>query len=131
MTDSIRLHHKHGLNPTLPVCFWCGKERGEIALLGAAYKGEAPMRMVLDYEPCDTCRKGWEQGVVLFEARSPGDYDKPPEFTGRFVVVKPEAIPRMFKPDDLVAHVLERRKGIMDVETFSTIFGGLSEDPPS
>ena len=28
----IKLSPKHGLNPTIPVCFWCGEERNEVAL---------------------------------------------------------------------------------------------------
>ena len=29
--DDIKLSPKHGLNPTMPVCFWCGKEKNEVA----------------------------------------------------------------------------------------------------
>lgn len=65
MSDSIRLHPKHGLNPTMPVCIWCGQDTGEIVLLGAAYEGEAPHRMVMNAEPCDSCREAWEGGVML------------------------------------------------------------------
>lgn len=43
--SSVRLHPKYGVNPTIPTCFWCGKDKNEIALLGAAYKEEAPMHM--------------------------------------------------------------------------------------
>jgi hypothetical protein len=50
------LSKEHGLNPTMPVCYWCGEETGEVALLGAAYKGEAPMHMVLNKEPCPACK---------------------------------------------------------------------------
>lgn len=57
MSDSIRLHPEHGLNPTLCTCFWCGEDTGEIALLGATYNGEAPMHMVLNYEPCAACKE--------------------------------------------------------------------------
>ena len=39
MSNSIRLHKEHSLNPTLCTCFYCGKETGEIALLGASYGG--------------------------------------------------------------------------------------------
>ena len=36
--------------------FWCGKERGELALLGKLPgDAEAPKNVVLDYEPCDCC----------------------------------------------------------------------------
>lgn len=52
----IKLSPKHGLNPTIPVCFWCGEERNEVALLGHIGDGrkhedfEAPRHMVIDYE---------------------------------------------------------------------------------
>ena len=32
----IKLSKKHGLQPTIPLCPYCGKEKNEIALLGAA-----------------------------------------------------------------------------------------------
>ena len=50
----IKLSPKHGLNPTIPVCFWCGEERNEVALLGHSGDGrkhedfEAPRHMVID-----------------------------------------------------------------------------------
>ena len=60
--DSILLSPKHGVNPTIPVCFWCGREKNEVALMGylKGRGGEdiaAPMHMVIDYEPCDECRQ--------------------------------------------------------------------------
>jgi len=65
----IRLHPEHGLNPTMSVCILCGKEKGEIALLGAGYKAEAPMKMVVDVEPCKECREKYlSVGVMLVEA---------------------------------------------------------------
>ena len=63
MSDSIKLSPKYGVNPTIPCCFFCGKEKNEIALLGKVGKRdediEAPMHMVIDYEPCDECRPCW------------------------------------------------------------------------
>lgn len=35
---SIELSPKYGVNPTIPVCFWCGKEKNEIALMGRVRK---------------------------------------------------------------------------------------------
>lgn len=63
MSKRIKLSEKYGVNPTIPVCFWCGESKNEIALLGRlgdARKGEdieAPKNMVLDYEPCDKCKE--------------------------------------------------------------------------
>lgn len=119
MNGSIRLHPKYGVNPTISQCFWCGKDKNEIALLGAAYKGEAPMHMLLDYEPCDTCRENMGKGVALFEATgmTNGKYD----FTGRWMVIVEDAVRRLFHPEDVAAQVLHHRKAILDPEAFGKL----------
>jgi len=91
----MKLHRKHGLNPTMPVCFVCGEEKGEIALLGAAYNGEAPRRMCIDKEPCDKCKKLAEQGVLMVVCKDNGQRDNP-ERTGQMIVLKEEAFIRIF-----------------------------------
>ena len=103
MSNSIKLSPKHGVNPTIPVCFFCGEEKNEIALLGRIGDGrkhedfEAPMRMVLDYEPCDKCKEQWSKGVAIIEVtQTPLSDGRPPIQkdlypTGRHVVIKPEA----------------------------------------
>jgi hypothetical protein len=93
MSKGIRLHKEFGLNPTISVCMVCGEEKNEVVLLGAAYKGEAPMHMVTGIEPCDKCRKQYLEdgnGVLLVEA----DSDKKP--TGRLMVIRREAFQRIF-----------------------------------
>ena len=71
MGKGIKVSPKHGLNPTIPICFWCGKERGEVALLGRLPgDAEAPKNVVLDYEPCECCRAGMARGFTLMEATS-------------------------------------------------------------
>lgn len=60
MSRSIRISEKHGANPTIPICFFCGEDKNEVALLGKlSGDKEAPMRMWIngDYEPCDECKK--------------------------------------------------------------------------
>ena len=71
MAAGVRLSPKHGVNPTLPVCFWCGKERGDIALLGrigGSRDLEAPRHAIVDFEPCDCCRGKMGLGFTLMEA---------------------------------------------------------------
>lgn len=65
---SIKLSPAHGVNPSLPVCFWCGEDKGDILLLGKL-KGdaEAPMRAVCDLDPCEKCAQQWNKAVVIFE----------------------------------------------------------------
>ena len=88
----IRLHPKYGLNPTVSQCIICGKDKNEIALLGNAYKGEAPMHMVTSLEPCDKCKEEYLKiGVLLVEFT--GEKGQP---TGSLMVLKDEAYTRIF-----------------------------------
>lgn len=69
---SIPLSPKHGVNPSLIKCFWCGKDKG-VALLGKL-KGdaEAPREIVPDPEPCDACKATMAKGVTLLEVSDDG-----------------------------------------------------------
>ena len=70
MGDCIKMSAKHGLNPTIPVCFWCGKDKEEIALMGKIDKedSEAPRRLIINYEPCDKCKELFDKGVQVIGA---------------------------------------------------------------
>ena len=107
-TKGVLLSPKYGVNPTIPICFWCGKEREEVALIGRIGDGrkgedfEAPMHMVIDYEPCDECKKNMALGFTVMEATTVPNKVTSVEFqkgvypTGRFVVIKPEAAEQVF-----------------------------------
>jgi hypothetical protein len=95
MSGSIRLHSKFGVNPTISVCFICGKDKNEIALLGSAYKEEAPMHMCIDKQPCDECKKMMDMGVLLVSVRNGTDPENPYR-TGNICVVKVEAAQKLF-----------------------------------
>lgn len=93
---SIRLHPEHGLNPTMPICFWCGKSTGEVALLGFNRGKEAPRHVILNKEPCPNCQANWKLGLVVIEV----DFSKanPPNIehaTGNWCVMKWEAAERV------------------------------------
>lgn len=138
MSNSIKISPKHGVNPTIPVCFYCGEPKNEIALLGKiGGRGEdleAPKHLVIDYEPCDKCKEMWQQGVPLVEAvssyyikdnRPPIQEDKATGTllypTGRCVVLKIEAARRLFNiPESQIGlgKVL-----LIDREVFSQIVG--------
>ena len=108
MSNGITLSPKYGVNPTIPVCFFCGEKKDEIALLGrigGKQDLEAPKRVALDYEPCDKCKEQWAKGVALIEVTSVPFPDNRPAIqgvypTGRCVVVVPEALKGDFKPGD-------------------------------
>jgi hypothetical protein len=125
MSDSIRLHKEHGLNPTLCQCIICGEDTGEIALLGSSYKEKAPMHMVVNYEPCKTCRDGYlARGVMLVEMKEQKVYGKEHKVpTGKIVVITEKAFKRIFNapvPERRIAMVeeglIEKLQGEQDPE---------------
>lgn len=131
MSKGITLSPKYGVNPTIPVCFWCGKERNEVALMGRIGDGrkredfEAPKYMVIDYEPCEECQKNMATGFTVMEATTKPNSVTSVELqqgvypTGRFVVVKREAARRIFKGIDA-----KTEKAFCDSEVFTQMFCG-------
>lgn len=145
MSKGIEISPKHGLNPTIPVCFWCGKDKNEIDLLGRIREKtknryganvtkrdsdiEAPSRMVIDYEPCDECMKMWDSGVAVIEVQETPINPDQPEIqkglypTSRFVVVTVEGADRVFPQH---APWSKGQKVFVDSTVFSHF---LPEDP--
>ena len=127
MSGSVRLSPKYGLNPTIATCFWCGKDKNEIALMGhIGGRGrdlEAPKRIVLDFEPCDECKKNMASGFTVMEATtepntvSSIDIQKGVYPTGRYVVVKTEAANRIFGEQ-----FTSKGKAFMSSSDFSRMF---------
>ncbi len=107
----IRLHSKYGVNPAIPKCFYCLKDKNMIYLLGANGGREAPRNAVFDKEPCETCRGYMKQGVILISAKEPkpGEDAKNPFRTGGFWVVKDDMIRRAIKPESVMEHALKAR----------------------
>lgn len=119
--NNIPISEKHGLNPTIGVCFWCGEHTGEIALLGKLPNdAEAPKEMILNYEPCEKCAKSFNEGVLIIEVTK--DTDRPfirDEYapTGRYVVVNPNVFndPKIKKGD----------KYLQNTNEFEQMFGSI------
>lgn len=148
MSKGIELSPKHGVNPTIPICFWCGEEKGEIALMGRvrerdphtgrAVKGsdiEMPRHIVLDYEPCPKCAGMFSQGVQLIECNGRPVDERPALSkdengnsvypTGRHVVMKPEAAQRIFTIDK---KMLEAGKKLcLDEQTFGQLMSMMEQ----
>ncbi len=121
MKDSIKISPKHGVNPSVTVCFFCGEAMG-VALFGAL-KGdaEAPSSCVLDMEPCEKCREWMKQGIILISAdRSRGD-EKNPYRTGGWAVVKEEAVKMLITSEELLARVLVSRCCFIDDEDWDRV----------
>ena len=111
MSKGIKLSPKHGVNPSMDLCFWCGQPK-DIILCGRMHekKGdrtdvEAPKGMVMNLEPCDECKENFKLGVQIVEVTDDGsrfkndlafsiraEDNKVKWPTGRFVVMKAESI---------------------------------------
>lgn len=110
MSKGIRISPKHGLNPCIPICIFCGQEKKEIALMGKLKDDvEAPMYAVIDYEPCENCRANWSMGVALLRvSETPLKGGMPPLAvkdgkdiypTGQYFVMTQDAVKQIFDMD--------------------------------
>jgi hypothetical protein len=121
----LRLHPKHGVNPSIPLCWWCGEGKNEILLFGAGYRDkqgntEAPRHCLMDYEPCNKCRAAQELGILLIEARGEGFE----QATGRWAVIKREAFERLpITPPSLRAAILEKGAAFLEPQVYGWILG--------
>lgn len=132
--NGIKLSPKYGVNPTIPVCFWCGKEKNEIALMGHVGDGrkhedfEMPMQAIINYEPCEECAKAMASGFTVMESTETPNWVTNKEIqngvypTGKWVVLKHEAAHRIFTGLDDNAD-----KAFLDASVFDKMFGGIQE----
>lgn len=113
------LSKEHGLNPTIPVCFFCGEAKNEIALTGRAGEkaaramgredGEMPIKCCLDHTPCDDCAEHMKQGILLISTRDGEEGKDNPYRTGGLWVVKDEAIDRIVASEELAEQIKQAR----------------------
>lgn len=111
------LNPKHGVNPTIRQCFWCGESTDEILLLGDAIKEQAPMHMVIDYEPCQHCVEAFEQGILIIEVSKTPVQDKQPDLggaypTGAHWVVTEDCIERLLQAST-AKEILKTRRAMI------------------
>jgi hypothetical protein len=122
----MKLSPKHGVNATIPVCFWCGKPKNEIALMGQLKDdAEAPRNAVFDYEPCDACKSERALGIALVEVTedAPSPSCRP---TGNWCVIKEEGLRRILTGEDnaeLRASVLKTRIANVPVDAYKMLMG--------
>ncbi len=114
MPKSIKMSPKHGLNPAMTKCFWCGKEDG-IALMGRLPHDEkAPDTIIAGYAPCKECQEHRKEGITLIGVLTEQPADGRPAIaeglypTGSWAVISEHAVNRLFTPDV--------RKSILDAK---------------
>ena len=120
---NIKISPKYGVNPCIPVCFFCGEEKNEVALLGRIGKGtediEAPRHALLDYEPCEECLKKMATGITLVEVSNTPSDNQPPIIenaypTGNWWVVDEDFVRSNIQPVELAEQVILHRKCLVD-----------------
>ena len=130
MSDKITLHPKFGVNPTIGQCFYCGKDTGEIGLLGRNGGKEAPRHTVLSYDPCEECQKNMALGIALIGVREqPVQQGQPPIATspvnlyptGSWAVVRYQAIDHLFNDPDMNDKVKSMGKAFVDQDALDHI----------
>lgn len=113
----LRLDPKHGVNPAIPRCFYCGDAKNELILAGFRGGSAAPQNAVWDKTPCDKCQGFMAQGVVLMSVRDGETSEDNPYRTGGFCVVTRESIRRIFT-EDAVEKVLRAKCAFVEDSTW-------------
>lgn len=128
MSKNIKVSPKHGVNPSIPTCFWCGNPKKELALMGRMDKkdSKAPKYIVLDYEPCDECKKLFSNGIhVVGCSNEPTAKGQFPMLdsesvklypTGAMFVAKEEWVKDFLKAndsEDMIPDVIEKKVLLM------------------
>lgn len=98
---NIRISERHGVNPSVGICFFCGEGK-EVILFGRMREdAEAPREVCLDKEPCQKCADFMKQGIILIgcdEAKSAADPHNPYR-DGNWAVVTEDYVRRAFTPE--------------------------------
>lgn len=115
---SIRMSPKHGVNPSVAVCFYCNEDTGELILPGMLRGDkEAPARAVWDRVPCDKCKQHMRDGVILISVRD-GESGDNPYRTGGWCVVTDAYIRRVVTETDLAEDICSKRVAFIPDEAW-------------
>jgi hypothetical protein len=125
---SIRVSEKHGVNPSVGQCFWCGEDDGTVVLLGRLPgDAEAPRRVCTSYEPCAKCQEQMTAGITVYEVSDRPAHDGQREMqrdvypTGRWLVVTEDWALRKITPQKVLDRVLAHRAMLVDPEMFGVM----------
>ena len=121
---SIRLSEKHGVNPSIEICFFCKKAKGIILFGKLKDDTEAPREVLINYEPCDKCKEKFKKGVTVIEVTTKQQFKNQPPIshtpnneelypTGVYVGLKPTAFNNKYKAGSIVT---------MDKKLFQKLF---------
>ncbi len=136
---SIRLDPKHGVNPSVQVCFFCGEDAG-VVLFGALHRetrrafqeqgfsedGEAPRSVVIPGGACTKCEELLQERVLFVEVES----EEKTTRTGRCAWVRRTVVEDMIT-EPMASTILEGGMCYLDVNTWSQLFGAETATVPA
>ena len=112
--DSILLSKKHGVNPSIQLCFYCNECKGILLMGKLKDDQEAPRECVTDIEPCDKCKEKYKDYTLIVEVSIEGiDPNRDFKPTGRWAAIKKEYINEKVVKESPVALAVE--------DTFNTL----------
>ena len=121
MSNSIRLSEKHGVNPAIPLCFFCLKPKNEIILAGKMKDDqEAPKNMVWNDRPCAECENFMRVGVIFISVKD-GESGDNPYRTGGWVVISLAGVRRLVTTPKVREAILKKRVAFVEDETWDKI----------
>lgn len=93
--SGIRLHPEFGLNTTMAICIVCNEPTGELAMLGASCKTEAPKYSIVSPDPCESCKLAYlSKGTLLI-----GRTSEHGELNEGILVLEDDAFRRLFNQE--------------------------------
>ena len=99
----------------MQVCFICLEPKG--ILLNRRLKETLEDKMITDMEPCDKCKEHMKLGIILVRANGNEN-----QFNGAYVVVKEEAVRKVFKRWEHLDSVIDKRIAILEDKVFDNLF---------
>lgn len=119
--NDLLLSTKYGVNPAIPLCFFCNKPKNEVILAGRL-KGdvEAPRAAVWDQRPCAECKGFMERGVILISIKN-GESGDNPYRTGGWCVVTEDFVRRLVTSEFLCDEILRQRVAFVPDEAWDTV----------
>ena len=135
MGKGIRLSEKHGVNPSKQVCFFCGEVKGLMLLGKLKGDAKAPDKLMVDYEPCESCAEKFKQGILWIESSAaPIAPNQAPIVngaypTGRWCVTTEALLDKLATlpsthMKQYLDSVRDRRKAVVDIPLYKLVTGG-------
>jgi hypothetical protein len=109
---SIKISEKYGVNPTIPLCFICNREKNEVVLMGRLpgdKEAPKPGTAVIDKIPCSECEDIMKIGIVMISVRDGEEGSDNPYRTGGWCVVKDSWLEKVVENKELLADILKMR----------------------